>query len=70
MRRFNVEILQISSILWSFSTAVFALSTYVYTPSERKTALLPQICLSPYQYFKAVSNVKFETASLNYAVKS
>lgn len=32
MRRFNVEFLRISSNLWSFSTAVFAHSTYVNTP--------------------------------------
>jgi hypothetical protein len=43
MKKFKVEILRISLVLWSFSTDVFALSAYVNTPSGRRTPLLPQI---------------------------
>ena len=56
MRQFKVEILRISSILWSFSTAVSFLSTYINTPSGRKTTLLPEICLALIKLFEAVSN--------------
>ena len=49
MRKFSkVEILRISSFLWSFSTAVYSLDVFIYA-SRSQTTLLTQICLFPFK---------------------